>query len=114
MLALIMAAGSPRTRYYIKNWLRPLAARDNLPRWPRRMVVSGMVLAPALIGLLLIIGLRALFAAFDLHTGLIDVALDLTTVLVLVRFGVHVLSVSLGPNSWIRTWELKITFVLWR
>ena len=39
--------------------------------------------------------------------------MDLATVLVLVRFAVHVLSVSLGPNSWIRTWELRITFVLW-
>jgi small-conductance mechanosensitive channel len=77
------------------------------------MVIAGMVLAPALIGLLLILGLRALFGAFDLHTALIDIALDLTTVLVLVRFGVHVLSVSLGPNSWIRAWELRITFVLW-
>jgi small-conductance mechanosensitive channel len=113
-LALLMAALlSTALAFYIKNWLRPLAARDDLPRWPRRFVVAGMVLAPALIGLLLILCLRALFAALDLHTGLIDIALDLTTVLVLVRFGVHVLSVSLGPNSWIRTWELKITFVLW-
>ena len=39
--------------------------------------------------------------------------MDLATVLVLVRFGVHALSVSLGPNSWIRSWELRITFVLW-
>jgi small-conductance mechanosensitive channel len=113
-LALLMAALlATALAYYLKNWLRPLAARDDLPRWPRRIVVAGMVLAPALIGLLLILALRAGFDAFDLHIGLIDIALDLTTVLVLVRFGVHVLSVSLGPNSWIRTWELKITFVLW-
>jgi small-conductance mechanosensitive channel len=114
VLALLMAALlATALAHYLKNWLRPLAARDDLPRWPRRMVVSGMVLAPALLGLLLIVGLRAIFGVFELHTGLIDIALDLTTVLVLVRFGVHVLSVSLGPNSWIRTWELKITFVLW-
>ncbi|MES1167272.1 MAG: hypothetical protein ABUL68_04655, partial [Pseudomonadota bacterium] len=113
-LALLAAALlATALAQYLKRWLRPLAARDDLPRWPRRFVVAGMVLAPALIGLLLILGLRVLFGAFDLHTALIDIALDLTTVLVLVRFGVHVLSVSLGPNSWIRAWELKITFVLW-
>ena len=113
-LALLMAALlATALAFYLKNWLRPLAARDDLQRWPRRVLVAGMVLAPALIGLLLILALRALFSAFDLHTGLIDVAMDLTTVLVLVRFAVHVLSVSLGPNSWIRTWELKITFILW-
>jgi small-conductance mechanosensitive channel len=26
---------------------------------------------------------------------------------------VHALSVSLGPNSWIRSWELRLTFVIW-
>ena len=36
--------------HYIKNWLRPLAARDDLPRWPRRFVVAGMVLAPSFLG----------------------------------------------------------------
>jgi len=114
VLALLMATLlATALAHYIKNWLRPLAARDDLSRWPKRFVVAGMVLAPALIGLLLILVLRALFSALDLQTGLIDIALDLTTVLVLVRFGVHALSVSLGPNSWIRTWELKITFVLW-
>jgi hypothetical protein len=98
-LALLMAALlATALAYYLKNWLRPVAARDGLARWPKRLVVAGMVLAPALIGLLLVLGLHALFGAFDMQTGLIDIALDLTTVLVLVRFAVHVLSVSLGPQ----------------
>ena len=99
--------------HLIKNRLRPLAARDDLPRWTLRFVVAGMVLAPSLLGVLLILGLRLAFASFDLHTALIDVAMDLATVLVLVRFAVHVLSVSLGPNSWIRAWELRIALALW-
>lgn len=114
VLALLMAALlATALAHYIKNWLRPHATRDSLARWPRRLVVAGMVLAPSLLGVLLILGLRVLFASFDLQTALIDIAMDLATVLVLVRFAVHALSVSLGPNSWIRTWELKITFALW-
>jgi small-conductance mechanosensitive channel len=113
-LALLMAALlATALAHYIKSWLRPLAARDDLPRWPKRFVVAGMVLAPSLVGLVLILGLRVLFASFDLHIGLIDVAMDLATVLVLVRFVVHALSVSLGPNSWIRSWELRLTFMVW-
>src|SRR5690349_10284410 len=113
-LALLMAALlATALAYYLKNWLRPIAARDSLARWPRRLVIAGMVLAPALIGLLLVLLLRALFGAFDIQTGLIDIALDLTTVLVLVRFFIHALSVSLGPNSWIRDWELRFTFLIW-
>ena len=99
--------------HYIKKWLRPLATRADLSRWPRRVVVAGMVLAPSLLGLLLILGLRVLFASFDLHTALIDVAMDLATVLVLVRFGVHVLERFAGPEQLDRAWELRLTFVLW-
>jgi small-conductance mechanosensitive channel len=106
LLALGLAA-------YVKRWMRPYATSTDLDRWPRRFVVAGMVLAPSFLGLVLILGLRWLFTEFELPTALIDIALDLATVLVLVRIGVHVLSVSLGPNSWIRTWELRLTVVIW-
>jgi small-conductance mechanosensitive channel len=98
---------------YIKRWLKPLSTRANLARWPRRFIVAGMVLAPSIIAVVLVLGLRVLFASFNLHTGVIDRALDLVTVLVVVRSAVHALSVSLGPNSWIRAWEIRLTFVIW-
>jgi small-conductance mechanosensitive channel len=114
VLALLMAALlATALAHYIKNWLRPLATRDDLDRWPKRLVVAAMVLAPSLLGLVLVVAIRLLFESFQFHTGVIDVALDLATVLVLVRAAVHVLSVSLGPNSWIRAWEIRITFLLW-
>ncbi len=39
--------------------------------------------------------------------------MDLATVLVLVRFAHALFTVSLGPNSWMRAWELRLTFVIW-
>jgi small-conductance mechanosensitive channel len=114
VIALIAAALlASALAHYLKRWLRPLATRSDLDRWPRRLVIGGMVVAPSFLAVVLILGLRALFASFELAVGLIDVALDLATVLVLVRFGVHVLSVSLGPNSWFRNWELRVTFAIW-
>jgi small-conductance mechanosensitive channel len=114
VIALIAAALlASALAHYLKRGLRPLATRSDLDRWPRRLVIAGMVIAPSFLALVLILGLRALFASFELAVGLIDVALDLATVLVLVRSGVHVLSVSLGPNSWFRNWELRVTFVIW-
>ncbi len=114
VLAIIMAALlATALAHYLKNWLRPLGTRADLPRWPRRIVIAGMVLAPSFMGVVLILGLRALFEYFDLHYGVIEVAFRLATVLVLVRVAVHTLSVSLGPNSWIRSWELRLTFVIW-
>jgi small-conductance mechanosensitive channel len=99
--------------HYIKNWLRPLSVKPNTGRWPRRFVVAGMVLAPSVLLVVLVLGLRMLFGYYALPTAIIDKAMDLATVLVLVRFAVHALSVSLGPNSWIRTWELRLTFLIW-
>jgi len=114
VLALVAAALlATALAAYVKRWLRPMTQRTDLDIWPKRAVVAGMVLAPSTLALALILGLRALFAQFDLRVELIDVAMDLTTVLLLVRLAVHILSVSLGPNSWVRAWELRITFVIW-
>ena len=110
IMASLLASG---LAHYIKNWLRPLTARAEMGNWPRRMLIAGMVVAPSFVGLVLLLGLLALFDSFDLPVTLIDIAKDLATVLVLVRIGVHTLSVSLGPNSWVRAWELRITFVIW-
>jgi small-conductance mechanosensitive channel len=114
VIALIMAGLlAAALAHYIKRWLRPTAERSDLARWPRRMVVAGMVLAPSFMGLVLILGLRVLFASFGQHVEIIDIAMDVVTVLVVIRFGVHALSVSLGPNSWIRSWETRLTVLIW-
>jgi small-conductance mechanosensitive channel len=97
----------------IKKALRPLATRASLARWPRRLIVIAMVLAPALLAVVLILGLRPMFANFDLPVGFIDLAFRLATVLLIVRAVVHIVSVSLGPNSWMRAWEPRMTFFVW-
>src|SRR5262245_43454578 len=97
----------------IKKALRPLATRASLARWPRRIVVVAMVLAPAILAVVLILALRPLFASFDLPVAFIDLSFRLATVLLIVRAVVHVVSVSLGPNSWMRTWETRFTFLIW-
>ncbi len=110
LAAGLLAAG---LAFYIRKWMRPKAHQSNQGRWPRRLWIAGMVLVPFLLSVLTVVGVRMLFAAFSMRTGLIDRALDLATVLVLVRFAMHALSVSLGPNSWIRAWELRLTFFIW-
>ena len=114
VLTLLVAAALALTlAHYIKNWLRPLSVRPNSSRWSRRLVVAGMVLAPPMLGVALILAVRLTFGALDLQTGLIDTTMELVTALVLVRFAVHALSVSLGPNSWLRKWELRLTLLIW-
>ena len=115
VIALIMAALlATALAHYIKRWLRPLAERSDLAnlvaapgdrRHGDRALIHGRGADSRPAG-----AVRRVSAC---EVALIDVAMDLATVLVLVRFGVHALSVSLGPNSWIRSWELRITFALW-
>src|SRR3954468_13582101 len=113
VIALIMAGVlAAALAHHIKRWLCPLAERADANPWSRRMVIAGMVIAPSFLAVVLILGLRVSFAYFDMATDLIDVALDLATVFVLVRFAVHALSVSLGPNSWIRSWEMQLTILI--
>ena len=110
IIMVLLLAGA--LAHYIKRWIRPAAHRADLAVWPRRLAIASMVLAPAFIAVVLLLFLRGLFASFEMVTNLIDVMLDLATVYVLVRFGVHALSVSLGPNSWIRSWELQLTVLI--
>ena len=64
VIALVMVALlATALAHYIKRWLRPVAARSDIGRWPRHMVIVGMVLAPSFMALVLIVGLRALFAS---------------------------------------------------
>jgi small-conductance mechanosensitive channel len=114
VIALIMAGLlATALAHYIKRWLHRLADRSDVGRWSRRLVIAGMVIAPSFVALVLILGLRALFASVGLRVEVIEAAMDLVTVLVLVRIGVHAFSVSLGPNSWVRSWELRLTFLIW-
>ena len=108
--AVLLAVG---LALYLKRWLRPLATRPDIPLWPRRFAVAAMVLAPSFLAVALLLGLRAAFASFQHPIGAIDVAMDLATVMVFVRLSMHVISVALGPNSWMRKWELRLTFVIW-
>jgi small-conductance mechanosensitive channel len=110
IMVLLLAAA---LAHYLKNVLRPIGARTDLALWPRRLVIIGMVLAPAFMAVVLILGLRFLFGGFDMPIGVIDIAMDLATLFLVVRFGVHALSVSLGPNSWFRNWEMRLTVVVW-
>src|SRR5882672_6579658 len=110
IMALLLAVA---LAHYIKRGLRLLAARPDIARWPQRLFVAGMVLAPSFMAVVLILGLRALFVYANMQIALIDIAMDLATVFLMVRLVVHGLSVSLGPNSWIRNWELRLTLLIW-
>ena len=118
LAGLIALAGAHMVRTWHRNYLsnspglaNSAAARPDV--WQLRVLEGTVLLAPFLVALIALLIVRYVLSHLDIQTAAIDTALQLTTALVLVRLGVYLLRMMLGPDSWMRTWETRITFVLW-
>ena len=72
-----------------------------------------VILAPILAALATLFAERAVLAALGIPTAAIDTATRIVTALLLVRLGVFVLGLLLGPGSWVRTRGTRISVILW-
>jgi small-conductance mechanosensitive channel len=106
--ALVAVLGSQ----LVKRWANKRQT-DGHPRWQNVLVEAMTLLSPSFIAAILLLIVRGVFTTMQLHTALLEVALQLVVALALVRLAVYVLRLVLGPNSWIRAWETRITLVLW-
>jgi small-conductance mechanosensitive channel len=84
------------------------------PRSARGRVVEILLIeAPFVAALLVLLLLRTLIAAAGAATALLDTAMELAATLILVRLGTYLLRLGLGPDSWMRTWEKRLTLLIW-
>jgi small-conductance mechanosensitive channel len=107
-LIAVIAAQAVRSWYHRKH-----AADVQQPGWQLRIIEGAVVVAPILFALLLLLIVRAAFGLAAMRAEIIDTALQLITALLLVRFGVYLLRLLLGRDSWIKQWETRITLILW-
>jgi small-conductance mechanosensitive channel len=89
------------------------AAAIRSPHLLDHILEGAILIAPILAGLALLVAAHFVVGAFGLSAEVIDVCARLLVALVLVRLGVYVLGLLLGPNSWVRTRESRITLILW-
>jgi small-conductance mechanosensitive channel len=82
------------------------------PHWLDHTLEGALILAPLVAALATLLAGHAALAAFATPTAVIDGAVKIVGALVLLRFGVYVLGLLLGPDSWIATRGNRITFVL--
>jgi len=107
VLAAVGASGIAR------RWRSRNLALLNL-RGPRaRLIEISLIEAPAVVALLTMLVARTLIAALGMPATLLDIAMQLTTALILVRLGIYLLRLALGPRSWLRTWETRLTLLVW-
>lgn len=104
--ALLASRGTHRWQQ--RRGRRPVAAH-----WRTRLVEGLAMQAGFFAALLLILAARAVLAVTGLGTGLLDTALQLLAALMLVRFGVYLLRLLFGDRGWVRTWEPRVTVILW-
>jgi small-conductance mechanosensitive channel len=89
------------------------AAAQHQPHWLDTTLAGAVIVAPLVAAVATLFAGHAALAALGIDTATIDGAARLVAVLVLVRLAVYVLGVLLGPQSWVRSRENRITLVLW-
>jgi small-conductance mechanosensitive channel len=109
-LLLGMAAAHFGKQWHQRRSSTPPAGRAS---WHTAVIEGGVILASYFGAVVVLLGLRALLALADMHVAMVDIALRLIVALLLVRLGVYLLALLLGPKSWVRTWDNRITLFVW-
>ena len=107
MVALLIARAL-RTRS-----TRTPGAPPSPPHWLDHALRGAVAVAPLLAAVAVLLGAHVALAAFDAPTTVIDAVARIVAALTLVRFGVFLISWVLGPASWVRSRETRITLILW-
>jgi small-conductance mechanosensitive channel len=81
--------------------------------WADHGLEGALKLAPILAAIVTLLAGHMVLAGGGIPTAVNDAALRLLIALVLVRLGVYLMGLLLGPVSWMRTRERTITFILW-
>ena len=88
---------------------RPLVEAQD---WQIHALAGAVAVAPMILVLILLLLGHGAFSLLSMPTRTIDTVVQLATALVLVRIAVYLLGVLVGPQSWFRRWENRITWGL--
>ena len=119
LAALLAIIGATLVALVVARALRARRMRDaaaDLPlpaHWLDHALEGAVLLAPILAALVTLLAAHAVIAALAVSTAVVDAALRLVAVLALLRLGVFVLGLLLGPGSWVRARGARITLILW-
>jgi small-conductance mechanosensitive channel len=104
---------------FVARALRVRRSRDaaaHLPlsaHWLDHTLEGALILAPILAALAALLSAHVVLSALGLSTVPLDGAIETVGVLAVLRAGVFVLGLLLGPGSWVRARGSRITLVLW-
>jgi len=97
----------------VRRWRARHLAQLNLRGARSRLIEITLLEAPVVVVLLTMLVARTVIAALGVPATLLDIAMQLATALILVRLAIYLLRLALGPRSWLRTWETRLTLLVW-
>jgi small-conductance mechanosensitive channel len=96
-----------------RRWQRARKPQaDAQEDWQVHALDGAVAAAPMVLVVILLLLGRGAFSMLRMSTRAIDTGVQLATALVLVRIAVYLLGVLVGPQSWFRRWENRITWGL--
>jgi len=96
----------------IQNW-QGQREPGVVPAFRQRVLEGARRISPFVLAVLFLFVVRSIFTEVGLSTDFVSQVLRLMTALALIRIGVFLLRLSLGPGTWLRTWENRLTLVIW-
>jgi small-conductance mechanosensitive channel len=97
----------------VRRWRARHLALLNLRAARARLIDITLIEAPVVVALLTLLVARTVIAALGAPATLLDIAMQLATALMLVRLSMYLLHLALGPRAWLRTWEMRLTLLVW-
>jgi small-conductance mechanosensitive channel len=110
VIASLIALASAQA---VRNWHKRHAPPGPEATTAANLIEGGILIAPYFFATVVMALVRATLGWLHMHTAVVDTALQLTVALIIVRFGVYLLRLSMGGVSWIRGWENRLTLLIW-
>jgi small-conductance mechanosensitive channel len=114
LIQVVIIAGMITLGWSIWRFVQSRLASDQAPdNWHTRLREAAWVISPYAITLLLMAMAAGLLHALRVQVHLVDLAVQLTGLLLLVRLVVYLLRVSLGTRARIKGWGTPISIIVW-
>ncbi len=102
--------------WFLGRYLRNRLIRRDAPapaNFRETLAEGAIKISPFIIVTLLLFVVRSVLDAVGLSTLFLNLTLKLLAALVLIRLGVFLLRLSLGPTTWLRGRETHLTLAVW-
>jgi small-conductance mechanosensitive channel len=112
IVILIVALIALAVAHVVRGWHTGHKPAADAEDWQIHALDGAVAVLPPLLVVVLLLLARGAFSMLSLQTRAIDTVVQLGTAFVLVRILVYLLGVLVGPQSWFRRWENRITWGL--